>query len=476
MTEPLVFISHKHSDSEIAKIIGDFIEQRSNNKVRVHLSSSPDFTGPKFYGPNLNAQLRTTLWGTDVLLLIYTSEEEDWSYCMWECGVATLPVIGEKKRDTNIVVFQCGRDVPPPFKDVLRVDVRNPKDIESFIDQFLRGADFFPSRDKALAPQFKDQFLKQAALDLHKSIGKELPDPDPRPDEWAAWPFLRIELPRAEADQLVQSSGTAVERARLAHELVRDHAVVVNSSARAAQLFGQESIGKDSKFAELLKTWKAKYPDADATWFDSCCEQIMMGAGRGFPVIRLTPMREYGGNAEYTPVLSRIRQVPFRRRVQFDLYFYNLSDPRAMLVTSRMIRFGDFLYKDLGQVTPESLKLMALRKELDARGLNRVPVFDALRHPLYIIHRSMIEQFILNQFEREVSPHDLTLADLLADPDMRQMFENTFVVVKQTATLAEARDAMSVRQGCNDVFVTAHGNRDEPVVGWLTNVDIVRGS
>src|SRR5215510_8939672 len=98
-----LFISHKHSDSQIAQVFGNFIEARSNGTVKVHLSSSPDFQGPK-YGPSLNAQLRKALWETDVLLLIYTSADLDWQYCMWECGVATRA----DSPNTNIIVVQCG--------------------------------------------------------------------------------------------------------------------------------------------------------------------------------------------------------------------------------------------------------------------------------------------------------------------------------------------------------------------------------
>jgi hypothetical protein len=128
--------------------------------------------------------------------------------------------------------------------------------------------------------------------------------------------------------------------------------LVVESDARAAQLFGQAGFPSRMKFEALLKTWKGTYPDAEPTWLDSCCEQMMMGARRGFPIIRWTPMREVGGDADFTPVLSRVRRVPFGGTVQVDLYFYNLSDPRAVPVTSRMIPIGDFFYKKLGDIDP----------------------------------------------------------------------------------------------------------------------------
>src|SRR5688572_14233691 len=140
MPEPLLFISHKHRDAAIAQVLAGFIESRTNNLIRVHLSSSPDFKGPR-YGKSLNAQLREALWNTEVLVLLYTSSEDDWSYCMWECGVATHP----QSPNTDIVVFQCGTDVPSPFQDLPRVNVHKYDDIKRFTDQLLRDEKLFPS-------------------------------------------------------------------------------------------------------------------------------------------------------------------------------------------------------------------------------------------------------------------------------------------------------------------------------------------
>lgn len=117
--------------------------------------------------------------------------------------------------------------------------------------------------------------------------------------------------------------------------------------------------------------------------------------------------------------------------------------------------------------------------ELDLQRLNRIPLFDHEGHPMYIVHRSMIDKFIVKRVMSavgSVNPADLTLADLLSDLEMKEMFENTFVVVKRQATLAEAKSAMVSKPGCSDVFVTAGGGRNEPIQGWLTNVDIVRSS
>src|SRR5687768_2666409 len=107
--------------------------------------------------------------------------------------------------------------------------------------------------------------------------------------------------------------------------------------------------------------------------------------------------------------------------------------------------------------------------ELTKLGLNRVPIVSSEGHPLYIVHRSMIERFIVNHalFGTEgKNPGDLTLADLLADPAMKGIFETTFAVVNRRATLAEAKSAMLGTPGCLDVFATAGGSLNEPLLGW----------
>ena len=471
MDKPLIFISHKHSDSAIATVIAKFIRDRSLGSVEVFLSSNWTFEGPRF-GAGLNSELTKALWKSDAIILVYTSSDQDWSYCMWECGVATH----RDSPDTRIVVFQCGRDVPTPFSADLRTDVRSPEHIRRFTKQLLTNPNFFPGRNQALAPDAALETVEKAAEELFTNLKEVIPPPpDGQIDEWPAWPFLRIELPKLEVEKLEVAS--AADRVRLSHEIVKEQGIVVKSDARAAQLFGLAGLPDKYKFKELLRVWTDKFPTEDATWFDSCCEQIMVGARREFPVIRWTHMREVGGDSDFTPVLSRVKRVPFGGSVQFDLYFYNLSDPRAVPVASKMIPKGEFFYKKLDQVRPEALKLTDIVKELNQQGLNRIPFFNAEDNPLYIVHRSMIDKFLVQKMlSGNDNLKDMTLADLLADEEMKEIFENTFVVVKKQASLAEAKSAMVSRPGCSDVFITNLGSRNEPVQGWLTNVDIARNN
>jgi hypothetical protein len=73
---------------------------------------------------------------------------------------------------------------------------------------------------------------------------------------------------------------------------------------------------------------------------------------------------------------------------------------------------------------------------------------------------------------------ELTLGDLLGEP-MDPLFKSSFSLVKDSATLAEAKAAMDsmtsapgVPGNCYDIFVTATGSATEPVLGWITN-DII---
>ena len=188
-----------------------------------------------------------------MLILIYTSSDQDWSYCMWECGVAN----DSNSPETNIIVFQCGSDYPAPFNDVLRVNVRNYEDIKGFVKSFLRDKDFFPTIAGAIAPNLRDELVEKAARQLHQDIASVLPPPDDGlSEEWPTWPYLRIELPRPEVDKMEQAS--EAERVALSHQLVKNFGVIVDSDSRAAPLFGLAGFSNRMRLDALLKTWKTK--------------------------------------------------------------------------------------------------------------------------------------------------------------------------------------------------------------------------
>ena len=146
--EPTIFISHKHADRSIADAVREFVERKSNREVAVYQSSSGKSQGPELGRPLTN-ELKNALWKVGIVILIYTSEDQDWHWCMWECGVATNP----HSPDTRVIVFQCSPEIPRVFQDQVRVNARNKDDVLKFVREFLTHTHFFPEFGRALAPQ-----------------------------------------------------------------------------------------------------------------------------------------------------------------------------------------------------------------------------------------------------------------------------------------------------------------------------------
>ena len=67
----------------------------------------------------------------------------------------------------------------------------------------------------------------------------------------------------------------------------------------------------------------------------------------------------------------------------------------------------------------------------------------------------------------------LTLQDLVDDAELKNWVSN-IAYVSQQASVAEAKNKMEQQPGCQDLIVTKTGRKDEPVLGWMTNVDIGR--
>jgi hypothetical protein len=77
----MVFISHKHADRAIADAVRSFIERKTNREVVVYQSSSAEAESP-YLGRPLTTELKEALWKAGVVILLYTSEDQDWQWCV----------------------------------------------------------------------------------------------------------------------------------------------------------------------------------------------------------------------------------------------------------------------------------------------------------------------------------------------------------------------------------------------------------
>ena len=312
-----VFISHRHADRRIATALRGFIDQWGRKEVSVFQSSAEEADSPRL-GYTLSAELKQALWDAGVVLLVYTSDDPDWSYCMWECGVATKPTAPP----TRIIVLQCGADVPRVFADQVRVDVRNRVDVGKFVKAFLTDPTFFPEAGAAVAPRLSPDGpeVAHAAADLHARLAKVIPRREVA--EWLAQPQLRLELDMAD---LPGMAGGTASRDELGQRLrVRD------MDPRAWHIFGIASAQAIGTLGDLVRHWRQSRAEAPLGWVDDLQAQIVHGARGEVPGPGWAQLQEVDSTERYTPVLTRVRQLPAQEVLQFDVTLVPFEPARVM--------------------------------------------------------------------------------------------------------------------------------------------------
>lgn len=326
LSKPQVFISHRHSDAEIANVLRVFIRDRSGGRVDVFQSSAPG-EGPRI-GRELNEELIVNLRKASLVILIYTTADQDWSYCMWECGAAT-----SRRTKSRTVVFQCGRDIPSLFAAQVRVDVRSFNSIQNFVNEFLTSPNFFPLYGQSIAPGFhpNDSSVQEATQNLYDKLQSVIPPVDPPTvEEWFPYPFLTLELRQEQVETITRATQ---EKRLSATEDVLRQAVVSNSDKEAARVFGMPNIPPTTSFATLLDNWSDVYPSIEPSWLEALARQVMVAARGQFPTLVWEIMRGCDRNdgTWYAPVLNRVRIIKASNVTQFDVYFnkFELDEDRS---------------------------------------------------------------------------------------------------------------------------------------------------
>jgi hypothetical protein len=470
---PLVFISHKHSDSLIADEIRKWIHKWSLREVAVFQSSTPDARNPEV-GRVLTTELHKALWTCGAVILVYTTEDHDWSWCMYECGVATIP----ESPNSRVVVFQCAADRPKVFQDQVVVDARNAKDIKKFTIAFLTEQSFFPDAAHAVAPELRPEHTEvdEAAGELFTELAKVLPSTPVA--EWSAQALVRLQLASETIDKIEKGTISAPD------ELAAfEHAPIIGLNQQASQIFGIAEPPPGANFGWLTAKWSTGYPSQSPDWADDIRRQIREATKGGTPPLRWSYLRELSGNDRYAAVLTRVRRVPALKSVQFDVNLLPYDRSIATPVIERMIRRDDMEIVDLAKTPADTIDLLQLTAQFDQRRLNRIPVLDGESRPKMIVHLSMIDRYLRRQLaiarqrsQKSVSDFPLiSLEQLLTEePQFKHLFETSFDCVAKEARLSDANAKMAANQECYDVFVTDSGRRDEPVLGWLTDVIIAQ--
>jgi hypothetical protein len=464
MSNPLIFISHKHSDRAVATVLRSFVSEQSSGKFRVFQSSDPSAAGPRI-ARQIRTELREALWEASAVILVYTSPDKDWGYCMWECGVATHP----GSPDTRIIVFQCADSSPDLFAGQLHVDARENADIERFARQFMTDPEFLPRRNEPVTGYpATDPRVTMAANKLFEDLKAVLPQG--AAEEWPAHPFIQFHLSSTALKRISETEPT--QRGNVAKQTVRNQATVGDADKVAESLFGMADFEPGLTLDRLFEIWRAAHPNDSDAWLDGLADQIGRAAQWQSPTLKWIAMPA-SGERLYAPVVTRVRKVPSTGVLEFDVYWYPFNVLEATPVTARMVPRQEMFFRLIEvEGGEQQVRIVDLLRELEEKRFRRVPFLTSDDRLKYMAHRSMLDQFITRQISKGnlSGLADLTLADVLREqPELRTVFAQAAAFVNSRATLGDAKSAM-VRNGeCRDVFVTANGDSDEPILGYVTD-------
>src|SRR5262245_54313177 len=138
VSRPLVFISHRHHDQAIASAIARWVSSASGNNLDI-FQSSDGLKGAEV-ARSITEQIQRKVADAAVLIAVYTDQDADWAWVMFEMGIAMDPTTPE----TRVVVIQCGEHFPAVLSDFKRVHVSEESDRICFAKEFLTTT-FFPT-------------------------------------------------------------------------------------------------------------------------------------------------------------------------------------------------------------------------------------------------------------------------------------------------------------------------------------------
>ncbi len=285
------FLSHRHEDHPLAELIKGHLEQLGDGEVTAAISE----TIPG--GHEWEEWITRQAVDTDVLILLYTTNDHDWSWCYREVGLFEGAKLrdGRPPRVTGFVVD--GLEIPPVVARYQFYRTRRD-DIERFLrDAFERGeytdgneiVPFLMSKQGAKLRLARDEI----AAEMMRLV---------QPEEY----FHRrvvIRLPDAEWMQQAEAG--------FAGRLPAEQVALMLEHARLEGKFGTLGfLSVDQDAARWPTLVRAQQESENADWLDEIAGYLAASLPGTTPTRRderqqiLTPMRHAA--AHYLPVVARM--------------------------------------------------------------------------------------------------------------------------------------------------------------------------
>lgn len=304
-----IFISHRHADKEIADVLRKHLIYWEIPSEEIFQSSSSMVSAPEA-GRGLTEQLVKAVQESKLVFLIYTFEEADWSYAMWEVGLA------EGDASTNVVVIQCSKvDFPKVFKGRVHVKLELEA-IRTFVKQFHTKDGFFPGQP-AYKPLLSPEALEKKSRDLYEDLVKVVPTG--KTEERYRWDFVTLELSSKGAKEIkgVNDSQSVAT--------IKSQSIVTYAFGEALKHFGYDKQEEDLTFEKLVTRWKENNSGESDVWIGQLCGEIKMAAENKPAKGSWEKMRSvFYHDWYFYPILNHARIHP-DGRMHLDVYFYRIT-------------------------------------------------------------------------------------------------------------------------------------------------------
>lgn len=103
---------------------------------------------------------------------------------------------------------------------------------------------------------------------------------------------------------------------------------------------------------------------------------------------------------------------------------------------------------------------------------SRLTIIDANKKAKYMIHESSIDRYI-NSGGNENDSLELFISKQKHKKKEYDL-NSGFVIVSKNTSISKAKYIMENAQSCQDIFITNKGKSDEPLIGWISNIRLIK--
>ncbi len=325
MPSPKIFISHRQDDAKIATVVSKHLREWGVADDAIFQSSDPQ--RGLTVGEEVKSQLEKMLEEINLLILLYTYLEEDWSYSMWECGIAQ----GKSTVKTRTVVLQCTEDEPTVFRNELRIRV-SPREIRRFAEDFHNKVDFFPSNEGEDETAFAGNTSAEVITSRSERLFSELSATIPSGSATSKhlWDFVRLHLNSKVAQAISNLDDEEKIRGMIRGnlELRRPKFVGIgNSVDTAVRQFGYGSFQPGLKLSDLITKWAKNDTTSQTAWADELYEAIFRAVTNSQSTAASSRFKSVREDVEwwFLPAVTRMRGLR-DHSLEFDVYLIRVPE------------------------------------------------------------------------------------------------------------------------------------------------------